>query len=1410
MIFKKILLFFTVLLTVTVAEGGTKWICNDTLYISNQSNLETGSSSFGETWLHTVNQANTPFDYRAIGTAYKREKDSYNAMAYNIKDNFIYAMYRDELLKIDSDGGVTNLGKVDGYARGQLYAGEFDRDGFYYITGTGGDSDIMYKIDVTAKKVINTIPLSSAVKFWDMAIDPSGDYFYVMLLKNGNGSFVNDHFAKIRISDGQITTIGEDKSSMSSYIGLIFSDKSGDVFIMSQENGFYKIDPTTGEYALISQTKDLTFFNDGTSCPDAELNILDYGDAPDKYTHVSHRISDNLYLGNSKPDAESDQQSSLHATDDGDDDRDGVISKSTLTIGDETYSVPVKVFNNTGEIAYITAWIDFNRNGTFEYKEALNTNNLQVSSSDSTQTINIEWSNDFENQLANLTAGKAIMRIRLSTSRVLRCDDAHYKDNDNSVQENYFISPDGEVEDYEITIQDNVGEPFTCNNEGIIFSGDTDATSSQLLTVDLDTKTQTVGSNFGTRHINASGYNVLDNYIYGVGFKNSSNSSLNIVKIDKNYNVQNLNISGVPYNDNDFYALGDVSFDNKYYISRIDSRYGYTYLQKLVVIDLNTSRVERITPLVFPEGMIDVKAADYAFNPKDHMLYTVDSRLNELIRINPITGDVEKLGDIGAIGNAYSVISFFDLNGNFLFTNKDNTTIYKIDISDPSNINTKATPYITGLDLPSSGDGAKCAYSKLPYESFLGTFNVERTNSGDFEIGTDARNAWYTQIAGRDFDYSVLFYEENGTSLKEVNNVTIKIELVNQDTNKTLYERYAYIPKDAPTSRVDVVSPTDDLSSLPATRKAIFRISYGVDENQSIIQEDCTTDFKSCYEETTKTHINYNYAKDNFAIRPESFYIELKDKTTTLKINRDPNNSIEKRVRLATGYDYNLTVIATQKGGDTPALEYNTTIERVLAFVKPSETSNCFDESNATSIETFKDGENSTKLFEHYNVGNYNLYLNDRDWTSVDWNKTIPDCNTNASNTSIDGNSLSGCNIESKPNLFVKFYPYQFNVNFAVNNLPNSNHPDFIYMTTSQDRSTALELNGVITAQSADDKDSTNFTKGCMAEDINLKINATTLTQDGINQLIQTSIDSNRNRTPVFFTRVIRYNSAVVEESANQLMQPSSLIDEEINRQVERITDPLMIDRDKFLNSNKGSTLINMRYNINKNLTEPINPVHIELHGLDVNSTDAFSSAEEQENFVPDGNQSLNNTMKNFYFTRVVPDEPIYKLDCTETLTLRTPLNIDVFCDANISLFRTTNIVGHVTVSSSPREQSGWFILRDHNSSTDGGILRLTPHDTNLDLSFTPAVDVNHTLELTNGRNGLLITAIGECIEGRAEIIIDVPEPLKYNPNRPDGLPTEIIETGLNLAPSQWSGIGKAGKVMGIEANTKNSNKIDW
>ena len=692
-----------------------------------------------------------------------------------------------------------------------------------------------------------------------------------------------------------------------------------------------------------------------------------------------------------------------------------------------------------------------------------------------------------------------------------------------------------------------------------------------------------------------------------------------------------------------------------------------------------------------------------------------------------------------------------------------------------------------------------------------GLFNIERTNSNSSPINSDARNAWYTQIVGRDFDYSILFYEEDLSAQKEIDSVVMKLELVDMESNTSLYERYFYIKNTPPVSRKDILISTD-LESLPATKDARFRVSYGVDEEGSLLQIECTKSEKECYDMLPKTRTNY--AKDNFAIRPETFFVTVNDGNTPLRNSRDINHN-NNAIPLATGYNYNLTVTAAQYRASHEVVsspKYSTTIDRWLRFKTVGVCAN--GEDNRTD-ETFKDGNNTTHLMELHNVGNYILEIEDNNWTYVDHNLANPalsgclsgaEKNLNVPN--IDGKV--GCSIATQSSdINILFQPYKFEVTLQIeaNNIPNSSHPDFLYMMNginATNKDVAIQFEGDITAQSKDDINTTNFTEGCVANDINLSLIAQTLSEDGINQIIRTSPSRLRTRTDVNLTRIIQYNN---DHNNNNL---------DANRTLEYINSDIIVDRDKFLNENNGSTHLQIRYNINKNSTQTINPVQITIKSFEVNSSTSFSEANESSSKLqadgsyihyPLGHKDLNNSIRNFYFSQVAPDAIVYPIvNCKTTSSISTPVNVDIFCDRDIAYCTQTGLIGHTKPLTSPRASQGWYISIEHNETHDGTVLNLVHSGK---LNTIPNPDPASPLRFTQGRNGMLQTKF--IAETRERVSIIPSASLLFHPNPLNsGHPEYEVSCSNSYKGAQWTGIGKTGNILNLTPNSKKSHKMDW
>lgn len=204
----------------------------------------------------------------------------------------------------------------------------------------------------------------------------------------------------------------------------------------------------------------------GTSITDRNLGYevtIDLGDAPDTYgtdltannssnssdpVGASHIIFNELYLGTTIPDGDTDgfvdgTDDNNNATDDdattgtGNGDDEDNFTLPTLTQGNTSYTIPaanITATNNTGQVATLHAWIDFNQDGVFQDSEHTSTT-VNDNTNNANPTANLTW-----NSITVNNSGTTYARFRLTT--------------DNTIS---AITPggaagDGEVEDYLMTI----------------------------------------------------------------------------------------------------------------------------------------------------------------------------------------------------------------------------------------------------------------------------------------------------------------------------------------------------------------------------------------------------------------------------------------------------------------------------------------------------------------------------------------------------------------------------------------------------------------------------------------------------------------------------------------------------------------------------------------------------------------------------------------------------------------------------------------------------------------------------------------------------------------------------------------------------------------------------------------------
>ncbi|MGL5831888.1 MAG: GEVED domain-containing protein, partial [Waterburya sp.] len=204
-----------------------------------------------------------------------------------------------------------------------------------------------------------------------------------------------------------------------------------------------------------------TLQNQFTNAFLANLCPADFGDAPDTYgtdniansitnpLGANHDIVSELFIGAKAPDTDANgfvdgiDNNSGNAIDDdapigtgsGNGDDEGNFTFPTLNAGKKSYTIPTSsiiVTNATEQIATLHAWIDFNKNGTFEPTEYAGS---IVGTGSSNPQTNLTWTG-----VSVGTVGNTYARFRLTSD-----------DNINNSTPGGNAN-DGEVEDYQVAI----------------------------------------------------------------------------------------------------------------------------------------------------------------------------------------------------------------------------------------------------------------------------------------------------------------------------------------------------------------------------------------------------------------------------------------------------------------------------------------------------------------------------------------------------------------------------------------------------------------------------------------------------------------------------------------------------------------------------------------------------------------------------------------------------------------------------------------------------------------------------------------------------------------------------------------------------------------------------------------------
>lgn len=356
-----------------------------------------------------------------------------NGVGFNFIDRYIYGFNTTtyDVVRIGGDFQAEVLGVTGLPENTTFYVGDV-ADNYYFIYRKGVG---FYRINLDKERenYLQAVKIESAdvsLNLTDFAIHPGDDFLYG--IDNRTGMLY-----RISLTTGESVELGD--TGETGTFGAGYFDVNGYYYISRNNDGkIFRIDITDSNnpvpLAVLFAQGPASSQNDGARCANAPISVdnVDWGDAPSSYGTLladngpRHELTENLYLGFSKPDGESDGLAfAVNDDSSNEDDEDAVGFITPLERGLDSL-IQITVVGS----GYLNAWIDWNGDGTFD---------------DELEKV-------FDDKA--LDSGTRLLSFRVPVDAQIGSSWARFRYSTAQGLTPLGGAPDGEVEDYSLNISE--------------------------------------------------------------------------------------------------------------------------------------------------------------------------------------------------------------------------------------------------------------------------------------------------------------------------------------------------------------------------------------------------------------------------------------------------------------------------------------------------------------------------------------------------------------------------------------------------------------------------------------------------------------------------------------------------------------------------------------------------------------------------------------------------------------------------------------------------------------------------------------------------------------------------------------------------------------------------------------------